>query len=59
MYMVCCVIHWHFKLCVHFEAPHLSFMNVGSKAIMCIMGIPIGWVEVFCLVCIMSAGGVG
>lgn len=57
--MVCWLIHWHLKLCVHFMALHLSFLVVGSKVIMCIMGIPIGWVEVLCLVCMMSAGGVG
>lgn len=58
MNMVCWLIHWHLKLCVHILAPHLSFLNVGSHAIMCVMGIPIGWVGVFCLVCMMRAGGV-
>ena len=39
-------------VCAFFGTPFVFFEY------MCIMGIPIGWVEVFCLVCMMRAGGV-
>lgn len=48
-----------FEVMCAFWAPHLFILNVGIKAIMCVMRIPTGWFEVFCLLCVMRVGGVG
>lgn len=53
------VVHCHLKSCVHFHAPHLFILNVAIKAVTCVMRIPTGWFEVFCLLRVMRVERVG
>ena len=59
MFKFCWVVHCHSKSCMHFWTPHLFILNVGIKAVTCLVRIPIGWFEVFCLLRVMRVGRVG